>query len=214
MSLIEGVVGSNRQGLGDGSPAVARIGKTGEMVVGDVHAEHYEAASRGNIFTAATATTGVAVATLTITTTCSFLLYNPISSGVNLVLIDASCWFVSGTIGGGMLMYTTNSGVAVVSPGVGTAIVPRTSLLSGGNAAPKAVAITTATTAANMVTVRPFCTLLAYAAAALGGVMPYKDQINGELMVAPGYFIGIHGITATGTSPVMGFSMSWEEVPV
>ncbi len=111
-------------------------------------------------------------------------------------------------------MYTTNSGVAAIAPTAGTAIVPRTSLLSGGNAAPKAIAQTLSTSVPSMVTVRPFCTLLAYAGAALGGIMPVKDQLNGEFIVSPGFFFGIHGITALGTSPVMGFSFTWEEVPV
>ncbi len=213
MSLLAGVVGNNRFGVGDGSPVVARMGKTGEIIANDVHGEHYEAGGRGAIFTACTATAGIATATLAVTTACLHLLYNPIGSGVNLSLIQASAFYVSGTLGAGVLLYTTNSGVAVVTPS-GTAIVARSSLLQGGNAAPKALAYASATTAANMSILRPFASLPAYAGAAIGASMIMKDQLNGEFVVPPGYFIGIHGITATGTSPVMGFSFSWEEVPV
>jgi hypothetical protein len=214
MSEIEGIVGNNRGGVADGSLAIARMGKTGELISGATHGEHFEAAGRGNVFTAQTATGGVSVATLAITTACVFLLYNPLTSGVNLSLIQASAFYVSGTLGAGLLVYTTNGGVGVVSPGVGTAIVGRSSLLNGANAAPKGVPMTSGTAAANMSVIRPFLSLSAYAGAAIGGTMLFKDQLNGEMVVQPGYFVGIHGITATGTSPVMGFSMSWEEVPI
>lgn len=214
MALIEGIVGNNRGGVGDGSPIVARMGKTGEMIVGDAHAEHFEASSRGNVFTGATATAGCAVGSLTISTTCAHLLYNPIGSGVNLSMIQASAWYVSGTLGAGLLLYTTNSGVAAIAPTAGTAITSRSALIQGGNAAPKGVCQTLSTSVPSMVTLRPFCTLLAYAGAAIGANFPLKDQLNGEFVVPPGFFFGIHGITAAGTSPIMGFSFTWEEVPI
>ncbi len=214
MTEIEGIVANNRTGVTDGSLSTIRITKTGETSIGATHGEFYEPTSRNNVFTACTAAAGVSVATLTIGTACVYLLYNPINSGVNLSIIQASGFYVSGTLAGGYLTYTMNSGVAVVSP-TGTAIVARSALLTGGNAAPKGVALTSATTAATMTVVRPFCTLLAY----LGTVVPpiawtLKEQVNGEFLIPPGYFIGIHGVTQTGTSPVLGFSMTWEEVPI
>ena len=214
MAFIEGIVGINRVGLGDGNHTVSRAGKTGEQIIGDAHGENYEACSRGNVFTAATATAGAAVASLTISTTCAHLLYNPISSGVNLSIIQASAWYVSGTLGYGHLMYTTNSGVAAIAPTAGTAIVSRSALISGGNAAPKAVAQTLSTSVPSMVILRPFCSLLAFAGAAIGAAFILKDQLNGEFIVPPGFFIGIHGITAVGSTPIMGFSFSWEEVTI
>ncbi len=214
MAFIEGVVGNNRGGVTDGSAVVARMGKTGEMIIGDVHGEHFEATGRGNVFTGATATAGAAVASLTISTTCAHLLYNPIGSGVNLSMIQASAWYVSGTVGAGVLLYTTNSGVAAIAPTAGTAITSRSALISGGNTAPKGICQTLSTSVPSMVTLRPFATLLAYAGAAIGAAFPLKDQLNGEFVIPPGFFFGIHGITALGTSPVMGFSFTWEEVPV
>ena len=214
MSRVEGITGNNRAGVGDGSYVVLRRGKTGELIVGDAHGEHYEACSRGNVFTAATATAGCAVGSLSIVSTCAHLVHNPLGSGVNLVMLQASGWYVSGTLGAGLLLYTASSGVGAIAPTAGTAIVSRSALISGGNSVAKGIAQTLSTSVASMVTLRPFCSLLAFAGAAIGSTILIKDQLNGEFVVPPGFCFGIHGITAAGTSPVMGFSFSWEEVPV
>src|SRR5438874_4988551 len=69
----------------DGSIAVARLGKTTEQVVTELHGKYYEQSYRGNVFvnTAASATflaaTGTAITPISI--------FNPVGSGKNLAMI-------------------------------------------------------------------------------------------------------------------------------
>ncbi len=212
MSTLYGIVAHNRIGIADGALTTVRMCKTGEVAAGQTHGEHYEAVGRGNVFTACTATGGAAPGTA-VTTAAAFCLYNPIGSGVNLSVIQSTMFYVSGTLGAGTLVYTSNStGAPAIAP-TGTAIVARSALISGGISAPKAVALTTATTA-TQIALRPIMSLHAYVGAAIGGSFLLKDQVNGEIVVQPGYHVGINGVAAAGTSPIMGYSMTWEEVPI
>ena len=211
--FVEGLVGSNREGVTDGVHSILRKGKTGELITGDAHGEHYEACSRSNVFTGATATAGVAHGSLSIGTAGAAVIYNPIASGVNLSLIQASSWYVSGTLGAGLLLFVASSGIPAVTPG-GTACVARRALISGGAGTPKGTMFSLASGLVGLVTLRPYCSLLAFAGAAIGSTIIIKDQLNGEFVVPPGYCFGIHGITAAGTTPIMGHSFTWEEIPI
>ena len=116
-----------------------------------------------------------------------------------------------GTLGAGSIYLTTHAGVAVANP-TGTAIVPKQTLL-GSSATGAAIALTTATVT-TQVAIRPICSFGAMLATSVFPPTVLKDQINGEIVVPPGFGVGLHGIATAGTSPLVLYGMTWEEVPV
>lgn len=211
-----GIVGNAaKQPAKDGNLLVTRFGKTIERSIGMAHGEYYEAVSRGNVWSAVGASAGSAPGT-SLSTTGAFTLHNPLNSGVNLVILTASMalpWKTTQyTMGAGSIYYTTHTGLAVVNPS-GTPITIRNCLL-GSSSSPKALAFEQSTIAAQ-VPLRPFCSLGAIVSDT-SALTPFsvKDALNGEFIVAPGFGINIHGITAAGSSPIVVLAMTWEEVPI
>jgi hypothetical protein len=187
----------------------ARAGKTGELVIGQAHGDLYEAASRGNVWSACTAVSGVAPGTA-LGTTSAFYLHNPLNSGKNLVILSASMGYLSGTLGAGSTYLTTHSGVAVANP-TGTAITPINGLLAGGSVSGVGKAFTTATVI-TQIALRPLLSFGPMLATSVFQPTPCNFRLDGEFIVAPGYGIGLHSIATAGTTPLVLFGMSWEEV--
>ncbi len=210
MAEFEGIVGNNRAGIGDGAGDTFRMGKTGELLQGRAHGEFYEAVSRGTVFSACTGTAGVAPGT-SLSTTGAFTLHNPLGSGVLLSLLTASMGYLSGTMGLGVLYLTTHSGVAVANP-AGTAITIRQNLL-GSSAAGKAIALTTSTLV-SQIAIRPVTSFGPFLASTVFVPMCVKDQINGEIVVYPGFSVNLHSVAGGGSTPLVLLGMSWEEIPI
>jgi hypothetical protein len=40
------------------------------------------------------------------------------------------------------------------------------------------------------------------------------DDVSGEIQVPPGVALGLCGIAAAGTTPLVIFGISWEEIPL
>lgn len=210
---LELVIGSGRAGLGDGGGIEARGNRLGELVVSDGLPRFAEWASRGKIWSASTAAAGVAPGTA-IGTTPSFYLHNPIGSGTALIPIGAWLGFISGTLGAGSLVYTTNQGAQSANPTSGTAIVPQATLLAGGNATAAGKAFT-GSTVATQTLVRPTGFVLnAMVTTTATNPVQIRDSLDGEFVIAPGYGLGIQGIAAAGTSPLVLLGMTWLEVPI
>ncbi len=211
-----GIVGNAaKQPSRDGCTLTTRFGRSVERSTGMCHAEHYEAVSRGNVYTATSASAGVAPGT-SLSTTGAFTLHNPLNSGKNLVILTASMvipWkTTSFTMGAGTIYFTTHAGVAVVNP-TGTAIPIRNALL-GSSAVGVALAFESSSIT-TQVPLRPFCIVGAVVEDTT--VLPVsfvKDAVNGEFVVGPGFGINLHGIMAAGSSPLAVLAMTWEEVPV
>ena len=193
----------------DGDLRVARAGRDLDTIVSNLHGRFYEQAKRGGVFTGQTAATGVAPGTA-IGTTAAFSLFNPAGSGVDLVVLKATMGYVSGTLGAGFISYVANIDPAAAAT-TGTAITPVNALLGGGKGLGKP--FTTATIPAPSV-VRPFCSLGASLASTAVQPWQISDDVDGAIVVAPGCTISLHGTAAAGTSPLVVFGMTWEEVPI
>mgnify|MGYP001565554492 CR=1 FL=1 len=102
--LLEGK-GYDGGTVGAGVAAALSLGKTKEARVSQAHGAHFEAARRGNVFAGATAVGGVDHAA-TNTTTAPLALYNPVGSNVDLVVIELSMGYISGTLGAGVVIAT------------------------------------------------------------------------------------------------------------
>jgi hypothetical protein len=205
------IIGNNRWGLRDGQPGTFRGGKTIEISTGVVHAEYYEAVARGVVWSACTATTGVAPGT-SLSTTGALTVHNPIGSGKNLVLLTASMALVSGTLGAGATYLTTHASAAVANP-TGTAIVPINLLL--GNAATGVALAFTTSSVTTQVPLRPLWSFGAVdPTAAAPDPFMLKDYFNGECVVQPGFGVNLHSIAAGGSTPLVILNLTWEEVAI
>jgi hypothetical protein len=194
----------------DGDEEPLTYGRTGAAHVQFGHADFFHATIESRVWSAVTAVAGVAPGT-SLSTTAAFWLHNPIGSKVVLSIIRSSCGYLSGTIGAGTVFYTTHAGRAVARA-TGTAIVPRNRLLMGDPAC-AAIPLTTATVT-TQVAIRPAFVLGALAATDVVGITLGVDFPDGDIVVKPGYGVGLHAIAAAGTTPRVLLSMTWEEIPV
>jgi len=205
---IQGRVGPGY--AADGASETPRMTRDLGIGVQDLHGRYYEAVSRGTVFEAATATSGVAPGTA-IGTTAAFTLFNPKNSGKNLVLLDADMGYVSGTLGSGTVYIVVNSNPAAADVS-GTAITP-TNLLIGG---PVGVgkAFTTATLPANPTAVHPLWILSPMLATTVFAPLDVRVVFDGKYVIAPGCAVSFEAVAGAGSTPLVTFSMSWEEVAV
>lgn len=203
----EGKVGP--QVLGEGSRGSFRMSRDGSQVNQDSHARYQEAVQRGSVFIASTGVGGVAPGTA-LSTTPPFILYNPPGSAVELVIWRARLGYVSGTLGGGTIVYA--SGVQTTAPSAGTALTPKNAKLTAGKAtvatANQGGTITAPTILA------PAFTLGAFVNTTAAVNPPLIDEVAGEFSVPPGAVFCMQGVAAAGTSPLVMFGITWEEVPL
>lgn len=205
---IQGRVGPGY--AADGTNQDPRMTRDLGLTVQDLHGRFYEAVYRGNVFEAATATSGVAPGTA-IGTTAAFTLFNPKNSGKNLVLLDADMGYVSGTLGSGTVYIcaSTNPAANAVT---GTTITP-TNLLIGG-AFGVGQAFTTATLPAAPTAIHPLWVLSPMLATTVFAPVDLRIVLDGKYIITPGCALSFEAVAGAGTSPLVTFSMSWEEVAV
>lgn len=199
------------QTLADGNTGEGRIGRTGEEINSPLNAPLYEITKRGNVFSGATAVTGVAPGTA-IGTTAAFALYNPLNSGVDLVVLKASMSYLSGTLGIGFVNWIYHT--AAVQAGVavtGTAI--SAVQCNGGGAGAKGKPFTTATVVAGVLA-RLFGNLPPMLATTVLAPWRLDDDVDGALIVPPGAAVSLQATAAAGTAPLVIFGGTWAEVPV
>lgn len=208
----------------DGTQIPARGGRQGDEIVSELHGRYYEQNYRGNLYSFGLSNTALvaanAIATGVGATAQPVLgLYNPISSGVNLVILQST--IVISTIantavspGGFMWMVSANN------PAVTTGSVPinsKTLLASGSQA--KAFAVSTALTGLtnNLAVLR--CTNVspfnaAGAATAVSVIQGNAaENVDGSIIVPPGGCVAIMNQLSTITCSV-SVGILWEEVPV
>jgi hypothetical protein len=98
LNTVTGKVGI--QSNADGSTTLLRQGKQGQLISDSLHGQYFESNLRTTVYTASNAVAGVAPGTA-LGTTPPIAIYNPINSGVNAVVRNASVGYVSGTLGAG-----------------------------------------------------------------------------------------------------------------
>jgi hypothetical protein len=196
----------------DGTLQDPRLLKDGSSAVADAHGRYYETNYRGNIYSVSNAVAGVAPGTA-LGTAPPLTLYNPVGSPVNLVLIDISMGYVSGTWGAGTVVLAWNPQTTNANPTGGTQLTPRSNRV-GSPTQGQGLAFTGSTVAATQSILRPVFSLNAFAGGATAPAPPMVDYTDGKFMVLPGNCLSLQGIAAAGTTPLAIFGMSWEEIPV
>lgn len=195
-------VGPQSKASADGTKSLVRAGRTGEIIVSDLHGRYVEQTRSGNMFSAANQA-AQAVSVALSTTYTGILLYNPVNSGKVLFpnkfkyalsvaqVAIASLGLISG--------YAATGGIT----GFTTALTVRSNQV--GNSA---VGSATVWSAATITTpVWHWHTHDGFTAGALAAPQAIVD-IEGAIAILPGGFLAIGALTAvTGLG-----SISWEEL--
>lgn len=189
-------------------------GSLGEQLMSRMLPEYYTLLKAGKLFAAATSAANPTAFTGGAAGTPLIGIYNPLNSGVDLVLLEA----VIGVRTTGTAAATTafaHFGAAQGSTApTGTATAPRQlySMASSGSAA--VAMLNTANTAAlasNML--RPSISIgNTPATTAVLNIGLLRDEIKGEIIIAPGSYYAF-GSSATLTAASIDVSVIWAEIP-
>lgn len=225
--LIQGQVGAvNNQ---DGAQVNARQGRTGELMVSELHGRFYEQAYRGGFFsfgvtlTALTSTTATATG-VTATATPILGLWNPLNSTVNLVMSQASLTVTPNNLTSGAapgaFVWTVQSGQSAITTG-STSIYNRKTLTTTGSQA-KAFGVSTALTglvgSLSVLEGADFASPSGLTYTTLGSTALFPGYMNvqnfdGSLIVPPGGVLALMNTVSSTVFSVAG-RLLWEEVPV
>ena len=188
----------------DGSVPTFLAGRSGEAINADLHGKFYTGAYRGKVFFASTAAAGTTIP-ISSATAATFVLYNPIGSGVNMELIsyDSSVQSATVVVSSVMLGYAGN---LIVAPTSVTALTPSPALV-GSNAAPQGKVYSVATIVATTV----FYELGAYGATS-GAFPSIHHDFDGKFVLAPGSLAHVCGTAAQTSASVQ--TMVWGEWPL
>ncbi|MDP9181516.1 MAG: hypothetical protein M3P04_01910 [Actinomycetota bacterium] len=215
------------QSLSDGAGSAFRQGKTGEQAVTELHGRFFEQNYRGNLFSGGMGMTSISNATYTTATLTSSAtpivgVWNPATSLVNLVLLQAVL-SVSQTAlqatGFGGLVWAMSTGNTAISTGAAP-LNRKTLALSGSSA--KDLTNTTPTGLTNNPVVR-FASALgggsaigaAFLATQAGAqtqqIAHNVEDIDGSIIVPPGGLLILMS-TLTAVAHSAASSLLWEEV--
>lgn len=229
--LLQGTVGPTLESDGVTPTGGVRQGKAGDIIVTELHGRFYEQCYRGALFSISANITALSANTIVSATGATGTpivgVWNPLSSSVNLVILQASVGFVLNTltapVGPGPMVWMSNTGQSAISTGVapfnrrtlvfsgsqakgfngGVALTAMTGTMAFFEAAdfPQASGQTAGTITAS--------TASSSFAAGFSGV----QNFDGSLIVPPGGVLGLYNTTSTTTYSAAA-RLLWEEVPV
>lgn len=225
-SQVSGQVGEQQIANGTGLQPF-RQGNLGEIVVQELHGRFYEQVYRGHTYSNGMTVTALSANTISLTATTTPILgvWNPTTSGVNVVLLQAAIQSYINTfttpVSAGSFVWASSTGNAAIS--TGTAPFNRKTLASTGSQA-KGMAFVALTGLTNNLVIfegadflsptgLTYGTIVAPTAGtsltSFGGV----QNIDGSIVVPPGGVIALLNTTSTTTMSVNG-RLLWEEVPL
>lgn len=194
-------------------------GKQSEQIVTELHGKYYPWAYRGRVFIGATPISGVAIP-ISSTVAPTPVLWNPIGSGVNAVLIRYTSAYTGGTgvVTGFGYYALTNAGsqIGTAAPVVSFAgTTPANAMIGGGaNSKVRWSSTGTVTLIAAGTLVRPMNLGQAVAAATStnlpqGGV---SEDFEGTMIIPPGVLFYPAATAASGAT--FAQTLIWYEAPV
>ena len=193
--------------VGPGATNVrARADRMGALVVSPGNADLAEMVLQGIVMTASNAVAGATPGTV-LATTAPLSLWNPPSSGKNLVILHASIGYVSGTLGAGFYAFAITPQATVPT---GTELTPVNNITGMPRGAGRAFTGANAVSAIPTI-LRPSFSFGAFAGAA---ALPAElvDDVKGGIVVAPGNALVITGIGTAGTTPLVVHCVKYAEV--
>lgn len=216
---MQRVVGTENQQPGAVYGDRIRVDQSNAAVVQQAHGRYYEAVKRGNVFIGSNVITGVAIPIYSAKEN-ALTLWNPVGSGVDLVLLATFVNFVQTTNVAGSLVYGTVASpgaLADVATGAPfatlTAATPVNALVGSSIASQAIFSPAVNTTTANPSILRG--TGISFAAlTAATAVAPFTmvDWVDGSIILKPNTAIQLVGTTAVAMTANQQFV--WEEVPI
>lgn len=220
---VSGQVGP--QAVADGVTSQPfRQGKAGDIILSELHGRFYEQVYRGNVFgngvTALTALTANTI-TLTAATTPILGVWNPPTSIVNLILLQAT--LASGinaaaATGPGAFVWAASNGNTGIS--TGSAPVNHKTLTAVGSQAKGMAFVALTGLTNNLVLLEaadfPNPTIITTAAVPTSVQTPtvsYTQNLDGSFIVPPGGVFALLNTASTTTVSVTG-RLLWDEVPI
>jgi hypothetical protein len=212
--IFEGIVNSpSNISFSDGDDAKILLGKTGEQMFASQHENVYSLAYRGKVFHGYS-TTSVTIP-ITSTTSPTFILWNPTSSGINLIPIEYAVGWESGTNTEGNIQFgvltglqsTTNTGGPISAFTAGPVI---NGLIGGGEVYKAKFGI-----AATIVAATKFFPLgmnIMVLAAAKATPVDLKYPFGGKLILSPG--TAIFSCASAATVAKYHERLTWYEWPI
>lgn len=228
MPLAQGTTGSQNNADGNSPVLGFRQGRQGEIMASGLHGRFYEQNRTGAVYSGGMTVTSIANATFTTATVGATAtpivgLYNPLTSGLNAVVLQAMLAVTMTALqntGCGAFMWATSAGQTL---SLGSAPVNRKTLLATGSVMKDMSGIALTGLTVNL-SIRNASALMGGSAKALAeldtaiGLTTTMtgcpiEQIDGSWIVPPG---GVLALLCT-TTPVAHSAASgivWEEVPV
>lgn len=228
MAFDTWLVGPQSASSADNTNVSARAGRQADLIVSELHGRFYEDTFRGNVFCIGMGLTAINNATFTVGTTGATAtpilgVFNPSTSSVNLVILQA---VLSATLtaltatGPGGFSWMTSTGNSAIS--TGSAPFNRKTLASSGAQA-KGFASSPALTGLNNALAVSFGSALnvgqpynisevATAAGFMTQPATAIENFDGSLIVPPGGVLALMANTTTVAHSVAG-SLLWAETP-
>lgn len=208
------------QKVADGIITKSRGTSDGAQVVQEMHGKYYEAALRGNIWTASTVIAGVVIPVAAATLNSKFTLWNPSGSGVNVELLSFSTGLDTATQvvnGWGMMIQRNLTGTS----GIPTSVTQITSLRLGlGGKASAVTAASQATltnvaipgvTAATAVPIALY-PMFSSGATTAAGIYDATHYFDGRVILEPDSLCA--AVTTVAAAAQNFCSIIWAEWPV
>lgn len=191
--------------LSVGTQAPLRSGKNGQLITADAHGKYYETALNRRLFQSYGAPQTLTAVNTTYT---GHLLWNPVGSGVNLVLYEID--IIVSVTSASMTGIALASAAQTTTPTSTTAVERQGNLFQGGATgavlAYKAATLTAAGTAYRAL-------MHNTAAIATTGVDRINIDLGGSVIVPPGYWTALAALGAASAASAVGSSIIYAEIP-
>ena len=222
--LVQGTTGPVN--FGDGVNPPVRQGRQGDIIVSELHGRYYEQNYRNNVyFTGHTAVAALSANTITLTATTTPILgiYNPSSSTVNAVVLQAMLNVVSNNLtsgaGPGAFVWAVSTGNGAISTGL-TPYNSKTLIAAGSQVRGFAGATALTGLTNNLVIAAgsqlPSPSGLTYTTLASTALLPSysgREDLDGSIIVPPGGVLALLNTTSSTVFSAVG-RLTWEEVPI
>jgi|SRR5438477_5409958 len=213
--------------LADGIASPARGGRSGELIMQELHGRFYEQVARGNVYSIGCALTALASTTVLLTASAQPIVgvWNPNTSGVNLAILQAMLVDqINATTSVGLGYFAWASSVGnTANMSAGLAPFNRKTLASTGSQA-KAFSLSTASLLTGLVNnvvvfdAAEFNTASGLATTTVAAATPTPSVLgvqnfDGGLIVPPGGVLVLLNTVSVTTHSVAARLM-WEEIPL
>jgi len=219
MAIVTGPINTPDGTVDITGTATSRRDRTGASVFQQLHGRLYEQASRGNVYTASTASAGIALIVPAVTGNHP-TLWNPSGNGFNFSIVKLILGWVSGNNAPGTLEWcqTNNAGTSIV------AVTGPIITFTAAAVVNAAVGNTNTGTAKWAPAVNTFVAVPAFfrttglslfTGVAATAVAPFQleARYEGDFIVAPGNAISLCSQAAT-TTAVFQVTVVYEEIPI